>query len=66
MAVAYFGVYSFIQLDFAAYLFDRVQFAFADFSAPIDLLLMNYASIAVLICGLFHSQRAALEPSKKN
>lgn len=60
-AVACFGAYSFIQLDFAAYLFGRVQFAFANYGAPIDLLLMSYASIAVLIGGLFHYLRAGLE-----
>ena len=59
--VACFGAYSFVQLNFTAYLLGRVRFAFADHDASIALSLMSYASIAVLIGGLFHYLRAALE-----
>ncbi len=66
VVIACFGVYSLIKLDFGAYLFGQVQFAFAGYDTSISSSLMNYASIAVLIGGLFHSLRAALEASKKN
>ena len=60
-AVSCFGVYSFAKLHFGTYLLGGVQFAFADYGAPIASSLASYASIAVLIGGLFHCLRAALE-----
>lgn len=54
MAIACYGVFSFVQLNMGAYLFGQVQFAFADFATPIALICARYAAIAVLVAGLFH------------
>lgn len=62
LAVACFGAYSFVRLDFGAYLLGQVQFAFADYNAPIAFSLTSYASIAVLIGGSF---RSCMPPSKR-
>lgn len=59
VAVSCFGVYSFVRLDFGAYLLGGVQFASADYGASLVSSMMSYASIAVLIGGLFHCLRAA-------
>ena len=64
VAFACFGVYSFVKLDFGAYLLGQVQFAFADRGISIVHSLMSYASIALLIGGLFHCLPAALEALK--
>lgn len=62
---ACFGAYSFVSLRFGAYLLGQVQFAVAGYGMSIALSLMGYASIAVLIAGLFHYLRAALEAVEK-
>ena len=60
-AVACYGVYAFVQLDMGAYLFGQVQFAFADYSAPVALICARYAAIAVLVAGAFRYLRRVLE-----
>ena len=66
VAIACFGAYSLVKLDFGNYLLGQVQFALADYGAAGALSLMRYASIAVLISGLFHYLRAALEALEKS
>ena len=66
VAIACFGAYSFVKLHFGIYLLGQVQFALADYGAAGALSLMRYASIAVLISGLFHYLRAALEALGKS
>ena len=59
-AIACFGVYSFLQLNLWAYLTGQVQFAFVDPSVPIALSMARYASIAVLVAGVFHYVKAGI------
>ena len=54
LAVACFGAWSFVSLGLPAYLTGQVQFAFADFSTPLVMTLAQYASIGVLIAGVFY------------
>ena len=58
--IACFGVISFVQLDLWRYLAGQVQFAFADYGAPLALVAARYASVAVLIAGVFHYVRAGI------
>ncbi|MBQ9042218.1 MAG: DUF4405 domain-containing protein [Eggerthellaceae bacterium] len=60
LAVAVFGSASFTQLGIADYLFARIQFASADYDAPLALSFARYASIAALIAGCFHYLRVLL------
>ena len=55
--VACFGVCSFVQLDLWRYLTGQVQFAFADYGVPLALSAVRYASVAVLVAGVFHCVR---------
>ena len=59
--VAAFGAYSFAQLGLPAYLLGQVAFAFADPTVPLAYTALQYASVAVLITGLFHYLRVLLE-----
>ncbi len=63
--IACFGAYSFVRLGFGAYLFGQVQFAVAGYGTTIVPSLMGYASIAVLIAGLFHCLRDVFEVLEK-
>lgn len=54
VAISCYGVYAFVQLNIGAYLLVQVQFAFADFSAPIALSFVCYAAVAVLVTSAFH------------
>ncbi len=58
--IACFGAYSFLQLNLWAYLTGQVQFAFVDPSIPIALAMARYASIAVLVAGVFHYVKAGI------
>ena len=58
--IACFGAYSFAQLDLWRYLTGQVQFAFADYSIPLALTMARYASVAVLVAGVFHCIRKGL------
>ena len=58
--IACFGAYSFAQLDLWRYLTGQVQFAFADYSIPLALVIARYASVAVLVAGVFHYLREGL------
>lgn len=53
-AIACFGIWSFVELGLAAYLTGHVQFAFADYSTPLTLMFTQYASIGVLVAGIFY------------
>ena len=53
-AIAVFGVISFVQLGLASYLFAQVQFAAADYAAPLALSFARYAAVGVLVAGIFH------------
>ena len=59
-AVACFGMYSFAQLGLWQYLIGQVQFAFADYSTPLALTAVRYASVAVLVMGVFHYVREGI------
>lgn len=61
-----FGAHSFVRLGFGAYLLGQVQFAAAGYGMSIIPSLMGYASIAVLIAGLFYYLRAAIEPFEED
>jgi hypothetical protein len=54
VAIACFGAWSFAALGLPAYLAGQVQFAFADFDAPLALTFAQYASIGVLVAGVFY------------
>ena len=58
--IACFGVYSFMQLDLWRYLTGQVQFAFADYSTPLALTAVRFASTAILVMGIFHYVREGL------
>ena len=58
--VACFGLWSFVSLDFPAYLLGQVYFAAVDYGAPLALTCARYASVATLIAGAAHYLRAAL------
>lgn len=66
-AVACFGAYSFVQLGLWRYLTGQVQFASADFSAPLILTAARYASVAVLVMGALHYIRVGMSrrPEKR-
>ncbi len=55
--VACFGACSFVQLGLWQYLTGQVQFAFADFGVPLALAVARYASVAVLVMGVFRYVR---------
>lgn len=59
-AVACFGAYSFVQLGMWQYLTGQVLFAYADFNTPLALLAARYASVAVLVMGVFHYVREGI------
>ena len=59
-AVACFGAFSFAQLGLWHYLTGQVQFAFADYSVPLALAFARYASVAVLVAGVFHYVRQGI------
>ena len=59
-SVAGFGALSFAQLGMGDYLLGRVQFASADYDAPIALSFARFASVAALIAGTFHYMALAL------
>ncbi len=63
--IACFGVYSFVQSNFCSYLLGQVQFALVDYSEAIVLAFARYASIAVLIMGMFHCLRWGFEMKEK-
>lgn len=59
--VACYGAYSFVRLGMPAYLAGRVQFAAADFGAPLALVLARYASVGVLVACLARCARMLAE-----
>lgn len=55
VVVSLYGVYAFIRRRFPAYLFLKTQFVFYDFSEPLVLVLMDYATVMVLFaCGGYY------------
>ena len=65
IAIACFGVYSFAQLGLWQYLTGQVQFAQADFSAHLVLVMARYASVVVLVAGVFHYIREGITAIEK-
>ena len=65
IAIACFGVYSFVQLGLWQYLTGQVQFAQVDFNAHLVLVMARYASIAVLVAGVFHYIREGITANQK-
>lgn len=59
-AIACYGVYSFVQLGLGPYLMGQVQFAFADYGTPYAVVAVRYASVAVLVAGVFHYIREGI------
>ena len=59
--IACYGVYSFIQAGIGSYLLGQVQFAYANYEEPLVLAFARYASIAVLVAGVFHYMRRSIE-----
>ena len=59
-AVACFGVFSFAQLGLWQYLTGQVQFAYADYSVSLAFAFARYASIAILVAGVFHYIRQGI------
>ena len=62
--VVCYGVYSFVRLDLGRYLCGLVAFAFADFSTPLPMTILRYASVAVLVATCSYALRNALERRK--
>ncbi|MGI6221511.1 MAG: hypothetical protein ACOYIP_06570 [Coriobacteriales bacterium] len=60
-AVAVYGAISFVQLGLGGYLVGAVPFAAADFESPLILICARWASVAVLVAGVFHYIRRILE-----
>ncbi len=58
--IACYGIYSFVKLGMLPYLIGQVQFAAADYSAPLALSFARYASIGALVAIVFHFIREAL------
>ncbi len=54
LVVAFFGIWSFIQLNEASYLFMQVGFASTNINVPLSYMIIQYVSISVLITGLAH------------
>ena len=63
--VACFGIYSFVQLNLWSYLTGQVLFAFVDPSVPLALSVIRYASVAVLVAGVFHYIRMGITIAAK-
>ena len=63
--VAGYGAFSFVQLGMLSYLAGQVQFAAVDLSTPLPLVFAQYASIAVLVAGLFFYLRKAIASRKR-
>ena len=64
--LAVVGVYAFIKLKFADYMFGRVQFVFIDSSAAVILTLLEYLCVMVLFAEVGYWLNKALKKSKKN
>ena len=60
-AISCYGAHFFVQLDMLAFLAGRVQFAMADFETPLAVTFARYASVAVLVAGVAHAAREALD-----
>ena len=64
-AVSCYGAYSFVRLGMLPYLLGQVQFAAADYEAPLVLGFARYTSVGMLIACLAHCLRAALQRRAK-
>ena len=60
LAVAAFGVWSFVRLGIGPYLLGQVEFAYADYDTPVILLALRYLAVGVLIAGACHYLAAGL------
>ena len=59
------GVYEFISLKFADYLFGKVQFAFIDTNASAVLTTLQYLSVMVLFAYIGYMVQMLLKRNKK-
>lgn len=64
--LAVVGVYVFIKLKFADYMFGRVQFVFIDSSASVILTILEYLCVMVLFAEIGYWLNKAAMKSKKN
>ena len=64
--LAVVGVYAFIKLKFADYMFGRVQFVFINSSASAILTILEYLCVMVLFAEVGYWLNKALMKSKKN
>ena len=60
LIVAAAGVFSFAQMGLGDYLIARVQFAAADHGSALVMRMAKFASVGVLVAGLFHYANVAL------
>lgn len=65
VAVACFGAWSFVQLDFGAYLALASQFVFVDPTVPLALTAAEYASTGVLFAVIAHGVTVPLRASRR-
>lgn len=66
VAVACFGAWSFVQLDFATYLALASQFVFVDPTVPLGLTMLEYASVGVLLAAFAHCATMPLRAACRN
>ena len=60
------GVYAFIKLKFADYMFGRVQFVFIDSSASVILTIIEYLCVMVLFAEVGYWINRAVKKKEKN
>ena len=60
------GVYAFVKLKFADYMFGKVQFVFIDNSASVILTILEYLCVTVLFAEIGYWVNKAVMKSKKN
>ena len=65
VAAACFGAWSFVQLDFGAYLALASQFVFVDPTVPLALTAAEYASAGVLFAVIAHGVTVPLRTSRR-
>ena len=64
--LAVVGVYVFIKLKFADYMFGRVQFVFIDSSASVILTIIEYLCVMVLFAEVGYWLNKAVKKKEKN
>ena len=64
--LAVVGIYVFIKLKFAYYMFGRVQFVFIDSSAAVILTILEYLCVMVLFAEIGYWLNKAVKKKEKN